>query len=137
MSPQTQKPTKLGYGELGKLHAGETATATKSIVGLTGACTASEDSTFLNPGGATKLDANGFKLVDADTVKSSKTSVDNDTVELDHVFTATGAQSVSGFAVENDDDDVVYMECCFDAAVPMETSDTLTCEGKQQHKLGA
>lgn len=134
---QTQKPTKLGYGELGKLQAIEAASGVKSIVGLTGACVASEDSTFLNPGGATKLAANGFKLVDADTVKSSKTAVDNDTVELDHVFTATGAQSVSGFAIENDDDDVVYMECCFDSAIPMETNDTLTCEGKQQHKLGA
>lgn len=134
---QSQKPTNLGYGELGKLHAGEAASAVKSIVGLTGACTAAEASTFLNPGGATKLAANGFTLVDADTVKSSKTTVDNDTVELDHVFTWSGAQSVSGFAVENDDDDVVYAECCFNAALEGETSDTLTCEMKQQHKLGA
>ncbi len=134
---QTEKPTNLGYGELGKLQAGEAAGAVKSIVGLTGACTASESSTFANPGGATKLAANGFTLVDADSVKSSKTTVDNDTVELDHVFTATGNQSVSGFAIENDDDDVVYMECCFDSAVAMQTNDTLTCEGKIQHKLGS
>lgn len=134
---QTEKPTNLGYGELGKLQAGEAASAVKSIVGLTGACTASESSTFANPGGATKLAANGFTLVDADSVKSSKTTVDNDTVELDHVFTATGNQSVSGFAIENDDDDVVYMECCFDSAVAMQTNDTLTCEGKIQHKLGS
>ena len=134
---QTEKPTNLGYGELGKLQAGEAATAVKSIVGLTGACTAAEASTFANPGGATKLAANGFTLVDADSVKSSKTTVDSDTVELDHVFTATGAQSVSGFAIENDDDDVVYMECCFDSAVAMQTNDTLTCEGKIQHKLGS
>ena len=134
---QSQKPTQLGYGELGKLVAGEAATEVQSIVGLTGACTAAEASTFLNPGGATKLAANGFTLVDADSVKSSKTTVDNDTVELDHVFTASGAQSVSGFAVENNDDDVVYMECCFNAALDMASPDTLTCEAKMQFKLGA
>lgn len=134
---QTQKPTKLGYGELGKLVAGEPATCVKSVVGLTGACEASEDSTFLNPGGATKLAANGFELVNAASVISSKTSVDNDTVELDHVFTATGNQSVSGFAIENDDDDVVYAECCFADVLPFSTSDTLTVEMKMQFKLGA
>jgi len=134
---QTQKPTKLGYGELGRLAAGEAATGVKSVVGLTGACTASEDSTFLNPGGATKLAANGFALVNADTVVSSQTSVVDDTVELDHVFTASGAQSVSGFAIENDDDDVVYAECYFASALAMETSDTLTVEMKMQFKLGA
>lgn len=134
---QTQSPTNLGYGELGRLVAGEAATAVKSIVGLTGACTAAEASTFLNPGGATKLAANGFSLADADTVVSSQTTVVDDTVELDHVFTCSGTQSVSGFAIENDDDDVVYMECCFDSALAMESGDTLTCEGKMQFKLGA
>ena len=137
---QTQKPTKLGYGEIGRRMAatGETGgSCVKSVVGLTGACTASEDSTFANPGGATKLAANGFALTDADTVAVSTTSVTDDTVELDHVFTATGAQSVSGFAIENDDDDVVFAECCFDAALAMETNDTLTVEMKQQFKLGA
>ena len=109
----------------------------KSIVGLTGACTASEDSTFANPGGATKLAANGFTLADADSVATSKTSVDDDTVEVDHVFTASGTQEVSGFAIENDDDDVVFMECCFNAAVTFETSDTCTCEAKMQFKLGS
>lgn len=134
---QTQKPTNLGYGELGKLAAGEAATGVKSIVGLTGACTAAEGSSFASPGGATKLSANGFTLVDADTVVSSQTTVANDTVELDHVFTWTGTQSVSGFAVENDDDDVVYYEVCFNAALEGESGDTLTCEGKMQFKLGA
>lgn len=134
---QTQKPTQLGYGELGRLAAGEAATGVKSIVGLTGACTAAEASTFLNPGGATKLAANGFTLVNADSVVSSQTTVADDTVELDHVFTCTGTQSVSGFAVENDDDDVVYMECCFNAAITFETSDTCACEAKMKFQLGA
>jgi len=134
---QTQKPTNLGYGELGKLVAGEMATCVQSVVGLTGACTAAEASTFLNPGGATKLAANGFALVDADSVVSSQTTVANDTVELDHVFTASGTQSVSGFAILNDDDDVVYAECCFATALACESGDTVTVEMKMQFKLGA
>ena len=76
--PQTQKPTKLGYGEIARRMAatGETGgSCVKSVVGLTGACTASEDSTFASPGGATKLAANGFTLVDADTVAASTTDV--------------------------------------------------------------
>lgn len=137
---QTQKPTILGYAETAKrmATAGDGAgSCVKSIVGLTGACTAAEGSTFANPGGATKLAANGFTLVDADGVTVSTNEETDDTVELDHVFTATGAQSVSGFAIENDDDDVVFAECCFDSAVAMETDDTLTVEMKMTFKLGA
>jgi len=32
---------------------------------------------------------------------------------------------------------VVFMECCFAAALAMETSDTLTIEAKMQFKLGS
>ena len=131
------KPTTLGYAEIAKRIAGAASTAMKSIVGLTGACTASEASTFANPGGATKLAANGFSLADADTVAVSTTTATDDTCELDHVFTCTGAQSVTGFAIENDDDDVVYMEHCFADAVACATNDTVTCEGKMQIKLGS
>lgn len=134
---QTQKPTNLGYGELGRLAAEEAATGVESVVGLTGACTASEASTFANPGGATKLAANGFSLVNADTVASSQTTVTDDTTELDHVFSCTGTQSVSGFAILNNDDDVVFAECCFDSALAMENGDTLTVEMKMQFKLGS
>ena len=134
---QTQKPTRLGYGELGRLVAEEAATGVQSVVGLTGACTAAEASTFANPGGATKLGSNGFSLTDADTVSSSQTTVVDDTVELDHVFTCSGTQSVSGFAIENNDDDVVFAECCFNAALSMESGDTLTVEMKLQFKLGS
>lgn len=134
---QTQKPTNLGYGEIGRLMAEEAATGVESVVGLTGACTAAEASTFANPGGATKLAANGFTLSNADTVASTQTTVTDDTVELDHVFTASGTQSVSGFAIENNDDDVVFAECCFASAVACENGDTLTVEMKMQFKLGS
>ena len=134
---QTQKPTQLGYAEIAKLVAEEAATGVQSVVGLTGACTAAEASTFANPGGATKLAANGFTLVDADTVATVTTTVTDDTTQLDHEFTATGTQSVSGFAIENNDDDVVIAECCFNAAIAMENNDTLTVQMKVQFKLGA
>jgi len=140
---QSQKPTALGYAEIAKLVKGVTtamaagASGMKSIVGLTAACTAAEASTFANPGGATKLAANGFTLVDADSVVNSTTTNTDDTCELDHVFTWSGSQSVSGFAIENDDDDVVLMECCFNATIPGDNGDTLTTEGKMQFKLGS
>jgi hypothetical protein len=132
---QTQKPTTLGYAEIAArmATAGDAAGAcVKSIVGLTGACTAAEASTFANPGGATKLAANGFTLISADTVGAA-----TGTVTVNHVFTWTGTQSVSGFAIENDTDDVVFMECCFNAALEGETDDTLTIEATMEFKLGA
>ena len=129
---QTQSPTTLGYAEIAKLVAGEAATCVESIVGLTGACTAAEASTFANPGGATKLAANGFTLANADTVSSSA-----GVVTVNHVFTASGTQSVTGFAIENDDDDVVIMECCYNAAIVFETTDTNTIAATIEFKLGA
>ena len=139
---QTQRPTKLGYGNIGRLVTGESTVAIcalKSVVGLTGACTASEDSTFLNPGGATKLAANGFDLVNAATVAATDSGAVVDSVaQLDHVFTCTTApQSVSGFAVENDADAVVLAECCFNAALACEVSDTVTIQMKIEFKIGA
>lgn len=136
----TQKPTKLGYAEIAKrmANAGDAVgSIVKSVVGLSGACTANEDSTFANPGGATKLAANGFTLADADTVVVSTGTVTNDQVELDHVFNATGTQAVTGFAIENDHDDVVYAECCFTSAVNCENGDTLAVEMKMKFNLGS
>ena len=134
---QSQKPTALGYAEIAKLVAEEAATGVESLVGLENACTASEASTFANPGGATKLAANGFTLVNADTVATSTTTATDDTVELDHVFTWSANQTVTGFAILNNDDNVVFAECCFNAGIAGENGDTLTVEMKMQFKLGA
>lgn len=136
---QSQKPTTQGYGEIGKYMAGEAASCVKSIVCLEGTCTtAAESSTFADPAdSATHITDSGLSIVDADTVASSQTTVANDTVEVDHVFTATGSKTVTGFHVCNDDDDITFMECCFNAGLAMETSDTLTIEAKMQFKLGS
>lgn len=135
---QTEKPTNIGYAETAKLVAGEVASKLSKIVGLSGVCTAAEASVFANPGGATKLDANGFALEACDTVKTSKGTVDNDTVEADHVFKCeTAPQKVTGFALVNEDADLHYMECCYAEEIPCEVDDTITCEGKMQFKIGA
>ena len=131
---QTQSPTNEGYGELGKLVAEELATGVQSVCCLKTTCTADETQTSA---GVTKSTESGLTLVDADSVKSSKTTVDNDTVELDHVFTAGESATVKGFGIWNNDDDVLYGICCFAADVPMESSDTLTVEMKMQFKKGS
>ena len=134
---QTEKPTTLGYQETARrmATAGDgSGSCYKKIVGLTGACTAAEASTFANPGGATKLAANGFAIVDATTVAYAATNK----VKVDHVFTcADAAQSVTGFAIENADAYVVFMECCFAAAIPAEVGDTITISATVEYKLGA
>ncbi len=131
---QTQSPTNEGYGELGKLIAEEAATGVQSVVCIKTSCTANEAQTYA---GITKCTESGVSLVDADTVVSSQTTVANDTVELDHVFTAGETVTVKGFAICNNDDDVLYMICCFAADIPLENTDTLTVEGKMQLKLGS
>ena len=126
--------TNLGIGELATLIAEGTATGLQSIQCLEGACDEDtiDTSTFANPGGATKLAASGLTIVDADTVVVSTTTITNDTVELDHVFTATASKTVTGFACYNNDDDVTLAAACFAAGVAMESDDTLTCELKMR-----
>ncbi len=133
----TQKPTNLGYAEIAKLVAEEAATGVESVVGIESSCTAAEDSTFANPAGGNKIAGNGIQLADADSVGTSTTSVTDDTVELDHIFTFSGTQTVKGFAIENDNDDVVFAEACFAADVNGLNGDTLTVEMKMQFKLGS
>ena len=131
---QTQSPTNESYGELGKLASGEAATAFKKIVGIQGTCTANEAQTYAS---INKCAANGFQIVNATTVASYQTTVANDTVQVHHQFTATGAQIVKGFGTVNTDSDVLYALCCFAADVNAEENDTLTCDMKAKFQLGA
>ena len=136
----TQKPTQLGYAEIAKrmATAGDGAgSCVKSVVGIETACTAAEASTFASPGGGGKIASNGLDLADADTVATSTTSVTDDTVDLDHEFTFSGTQQVKGFAIENDDDTVIFAEACFAADVNGINGDTLDVQMKMQFKLGA
>jgi len=131
---QSQSPTNEGYGELGKLVSGESATGVKSCVCIKTSCTADATQTAA---GITKSTESGLTIADADSVASATTTVANDTVQLDHVFTAGADATVKGFGVLNDDDDVLYGICCFAADVPIESGDTLTVQMKMQFKAGA
>jgi hypothetical protein len=130
---QTQTVTNEGITEFVLLMSGGTATEVESIVCLddTGTCTAAVASTFSDPAGtAVHHTGSGLQLVNADTVSQSTTNTTNDTIEVDHVFTASATEDVVGFHVCNNDDDVCFMECCFNAVIAMENTDTLTIEAK-------
>jgi len=137
---QTQSPTNEGYAEIAKVVSSVTTamaaggSGVESVCCLKTTCTADEDQTSA---GVTKCTESGLTLANADSVKSSKTTVDNDTVELDHVFTAGESATVKGFGIWNDDDDVLFALCCFAADVAMQASDTLTVEMKMQFKKGS
>jgi len=131
---QTQSPTKEGYGEMCRLICGEETVAdnaVKSVVCIKTGCTADEDQTYA---GITKCTETGVSIADADSVVSTQTTNPDDTVEVDHVFTAGESVTVLGFGVCNDANDKLFMLCCFNAGVALETSDTLTIEGKMQIK---
>ena len=128
---QSQSTTQEGYGELAKLLAGETATEIQSVACIQNACTANETQTHATVNIFTSC---ALGIADADTVVTIQTTVANDTVQVDHVFTANAAGNALGFCVKNNDDDVVVSLCCFDAAVAVAASDTITVQMKHQVK---
>lgn len=130
---QTQSPTTEGYVECAKLLQGTAATKIRSVTGIKTSCTADATQTAA---GITKAD-NGCGQADADTVALATTTVENDTIQLDHEFTASGDVTVLGFGILNDDDDVLYGVCCFNAGIPMENGSKLSVQMKMQVKLGA
>lgn len=135
----SQKPTTQGYGEIGKRMAGEASAEVEKICCYEGTCSAaSESSTYASPAAA-KSTKSGVSMASAATVVSSQTTVANDTVEVDHVFTAGETVTVTGFGIFNNEvtPDVLFAEMCFTAGVAMESSDTLTVELKLQFKLGS
>jgi len=139
---QTQKPTRQGYAEIAKLVAGENASKVAKICGYTGSsvCVAAETSTYTTPAtNATKATTMGFAMAAANSVVTSTTTVAGDTVEVDHVFTATGSININGFGIYNNEatPDVLFMECCFNTVIPCEAGDTITVEAKMQFKLGS
>jgi len=133
---QTQSPTKEGYAEIAKLVAGEAANEVEKVCCIKTSCTADEDQTYA---GVTKCTESGVAMAAADTVVTSQTTVANDTVEVDHVFTAGESVTVKGFGIFNNiaTPDVLFAICCFAADIPLENTDTLTVEMKMQFKLGS
>lgn len=127
---QSQTVTDEGIAELMKLVHGTAASKIMSICGLTDttACTAAVGSTYASPADD-KCTENGLEIANITTIALATTNTTGDTIDFDHIFTASGAENVSGIIVCNDDDDVAIIECCFNAVLPMESSDTLTIDG--------
>ena len=63
--------------------------------------------------------------VAGDTVNTA-----GDTILFDHVFTATATKNVAGIHVCNNDDNVAFIECCFNAVLAVENTDTITIDGQ-------
>ena len=132
---QNQTVTNTGITEFVILMSDTTpaATALTKIVGLNMAtpCTSAAASTFADPADtATHHTDGGLLIAAANTVAQSTTNTTGDTIEVDHVFTATGSKNLAGFHLCNNDGDVTFMECCFAAVLAMENTDTCTIEAK-------
>jgi len=130
---QTQTWTDTGIAELILLLREEAATGMESIVCLEMATvtTAVVGSTFADPADtAVHHTDSGLLLAAIDTVGTATVNTTNDTITFDHVFTASATKNVSGIHVCNNDDDVTFIECGFNAVLAMENSDTLTIDGQ-------
>lgn len=130
---QTQTVTDTGIQELVLLWSETAATGMESIVALEMAtvCAAVVGSTFADPADtAIHHTDSGLLLAAIDTVGVDTTNTAGDTLTFDHVFTATGTKNVAGIHACNNDDNVTFVECCFNAVIAMENTDTLTIDGQ-------
>ena len=130
---QTQTVTDTGIAELILLWREEASTGMESIVALEMAtpCTAAAASTYADPADtAVHHTDSGLDIAAIDTVGGATVNTAGDTITFDHVFTATASKNVAGIHVCNNDDDVAFIECCFNAVLAMENTDTLTIDGQ-------
>jgi len=130
---QTQTVTDTGIQELVLLWEEAAATGMESIVCLEMAtvCTAVVGSTFADPADtAVHHTDSGLQLAPIATVGHATTNTAGDTITFDHVFTASGTKNVAGIHVCNNDDNVTFVECCFNAVLAVESSDTITIDGE-------
>jgi len=130
---QTQVVTDSGISELILLWREELATGMESIVALNMAtpCTAVVGSTYADPADtATHHTDGGLAIQAIDTVGGATVNTAGDTITFDHVLTVTATKNVAGIHVCNNDDDVAFIECCFNAVLAMENTDTLTIDGQ-------
>ena len=130
---QTQTWTDTGIAELIKLLHGTAADKLAQIVALEDAdsCVAAVASTYADPAEASvhHLD-HGLDVVACDATAIDTTNTAGDTITFDHVFTATDTENVVGIHVCNNIPDVTFIECCFNALLAMENTDTLTIDGQ-------
>jgi len=109
------------------------ASALYKIVALDMAtpCTAAAASTFADPADtAVHHTEGGLEIADISTVAQAISNTTGDSIDFDHVFTASATKNVAGIHACNYDGDVTFVECCFNAVIAMESSDTLTIDGR-------
>lgn len=131
MADQTQVITDTGIQELMKLWHGTAATKLLSICCMTDttACAATYADSFTTPADTLCTDSDlSIANMAGNALATSNTA--GDSLDFDHVFTASGTKNVTGIVVCNDDDDVAYVSCCFAAVIAMEATDTLTIDGR-------
>ena len=130
---QTQTVLDTGIAELILLWREELSTGMESIVCLEKAttCTAVPASTFASPADTSPHHTtSGLAIQAINTVAGATVNTAGDTILFDHVFTATATKDVNGIHVCNNDDDVTFIECCFNAVLAMENTDPLTIDGQ-------
>ena len=130
---QSEFVLDTGIAELILLWREELATGMESIVALDMAtpCTAAVGSTYADPADtATHHTDSGLAIQAIDTVGGATVNTAGDTITFDHVFTATGTKNVAGIHVCNNDDDVAFVECCFNAVLAVQNTDTVTIDGQ-------
>ena len=131
---QTQTVTNTGIAEWAIMMSDTTplASAANKIVCLNMAtpCTAAVASTFADPADtATHHTDGGLDIATVTTMAQDTTNTTGDTITFDHVFTASDTRNVAGIHLCNDDGDVTFVECCFNAVLAVESSDTVTIDG--------
>lgn len=130
---QTQTWVDTGIAELINLLREELATGMESIVCLekATACAAVVGSTFASPADTSPHHTtSGLAIQAIDTVGGVQVNTAGDSITFDHVFTSTATKNVNGIHVCNNDDDVTFIECCFNAVLAVENTDTITIDGQ-------
>lgn len=92
-------------------------------------CTAAKTNTHASPADTLVVDS-GLAEQAIDTVSTTTTNTTNDTITWDHEFTATGTKNVSGVHITDAAGSKSFVECCFNAILAMENTDTLTIDGQ-------
>ncbi len=117
-------PCNTGFTEAAKFLVGEAADKFQYVAVGTGTGQGTANTKL-----ATELTDSGLKRVAGDTVQTTKTTIDNDTVELIEKFTATGTKTVTEAGAFNNsvaDAGDMLMVGDFGTSASMINGDTLT-----------
>jgi len=130
---QEQVVNNEGIGEIVLWLTGGTSTTPESISAIKTACSAATASGYAN---YTKCTEAGLTLATIATISASSDSFSNDTVHVEHPFTAGTDATVKGHMLVNDDDDALYSVCCYAGDITVESGDTITVTHKIRGKNG-